>query len=220
MSTLDRMQLLVTAVAAALCLAACSNNNSNNNASAAAGEHAAQTAAASAGDASDEVNHFQPCEKLSVADVQPFFNTPIKKLDQPHPEGPTADCNFATVDGIQGLQITTVVGSMVKAFTDKPPTDDGKPGIPLAGIGDSAMRESRDIWVYGLKNGVFCMIHGDHSGERVQGAVEEIRGLKLSDAVAQSIPAATAQAVAQNLGTLCNKVWGSGNMTPSFADLH
>ena len=125
MSTLDRMQLLVTAVAAALCLAACSNNKSNNNASAA-----------------------------------------------------------------------------------------------LAGIGDRAMRESRDIWVYGLKNGVFCMIHGDHSGERVHGAVEEIRGLKLSDAVAQSIPAATAQAVAQNLGTLCNKVWGSGNMTPSFADLH
>ena len=220
MAILDRTQLLVTAVAAALCLAACSNNNSNDNA--AAGDHAApaaQSTAAPAGDA-DEVNHFQPCEKLSVADVQPFFNTPIKKLDQPHPEGPTADCNFATVDGIQGLQITTVVGSMVKAFTDKPPTDDGKPGIPLTGIGDSAMRESRDIWVYGLKNGVFCMIHGDHSGERVQGAVEEIRGLKLSDAVAQTIPAATAQAVAQNLGTLCNKVWGSGNMTPSFANLH
>jgi hypothetical protein len=195
----------MAAVAAVICFGAgCSSGSSGSSAS------IAGAAASAASDASsDEVNHFKPCDKLSVADVQPFFNTPIKKMAEPANSSPTANCNFVTLDGIQGIQITTVVGSMVRVFTDKPPTDDGKPGIALAGIGDSAFRESNDIWVHALKKGVFCMIHGDHSGENAQGSVEEIRGLKLSDSLAHTIPAATAQSVAQNLGALCNRIWGS-----------
>ena len=210
MKTCDRGYALSAALAAVMCLAAgCSDSHSSQ---------AAHAAAASADDSSDEVNHFQPCEKLSVADVQPFFNTPIKKIAELPSSAPSQNRNFATIDGIQGIQISTIVGSMVKAFTDKLPTDDSKPGIPLSGIGDSAIRESNDIWVYAIKNGVFCMIHGDHAGENAQGSVEEIRGQSLT--LFHTIPAATAQAVAQNLGTLCNKIWGSGNMTPSFADPH
>ena len=195
------------AIPALVCLAACLVGG-------------APLAATSSDDSSGEVNHFRPCEKLSVADVQPFFNTPIKKISDPPSDAPVQSCSFATIDGIQGIQITTVVGSMVGGFTTKPPTDDGKPGIPLSGIGDSAVRESKDIWVYAIKKGVFCMIHGDHAGENAQGSIEEIRGLKLSDSISGTIPAATAQAVAQNLGTLCNKIWGSGNMTPSFTGSH
>jgi len=206
----NRGGALSAALAVVMCLAAgCSDSHSSP---------AAHAVAASADDPSDEVNHFPPCDKLSVADVQPFFNTPIKKIADPPSSAPAQDCKFETVDGIQGIQISTIVGSMVKAFTAKPPTDDGKPGIPLSGIGDSAIRESNDIWVYAMKNGVFCMIHGDHAGENAQGSVEEIRGLKISDSLGHTIPAATAQAVAQNLGTLCNKIWGSGNTTPSFAN--
>ena len=177
-----------------------------------------QALAAAPEQQSDEVNNFRPCDKLSVADVQPFFNTPIKKVADAPSDAPVQNCSFETTDGIQGIQIMTAVGSTVRAFTDKPPTDDGKPGVPLSGIGDQAVRESNDIWVYALKNGSFCMIHGDHSGENAQGSIEELRGLKLSDSLAHTIPAATAQRVAQNLGTLCNKVWGSGNTTPTFTD--
>jgi len=180
----------------------------------------ASLAANTSDDPSDEVNHFRPCEKLSVADVQPFFNTPIKKISDPPSDAPIQSCSFARLDGIEGIQITSVVGSMVGSFTAKPATDDGKPGIPLSGIGDSAVRESKDIWVYAIRKGVFCMIHGDHAGENAQGSVEEIRGLKRSDSIAGTIPAATAQAVAQTLRTYCNKIWGSGNMTPSFPAPH
>jgi hypothetical protein len=197
------------ALASLLCIVAgCSDNHTSP---------ATPAVDASADAASDELNHFQPCDKLSVADVQPFFNTPIKKIPDAPSTAPSQRCTFATIDEIQAIDVTTVVGSMVKAFTDKPPTDDGKPGTPLSGVGDSAIRESNDIWVYAIKNGVFCMIHGDHAGEHAQGAVEEIKGLRISDSLAHTIPAATAQAVAQNLGTLCNKIWGSGNMTPTFA---
>jgi hypothetical protein len=185
------------------------------------GNHApasGQAIAAAPEQQSDEVNNFRPCDKLSVADVQPFFNTPIKKIADAPSDAPIQNCTFATTDGIQAIQVMTAVGSTVSAFTNKSPTDDGKPGTPLTGIGDHAIREANDIWVYAFRNGSFCMIHGDHSGENAQGSVEEIRGLKISDSLAHTIPAATAQRVAQNLGTLCNKVWGSGNTTPTFTD--
>jgi hypothetical protein len=172
-----------------------------------------QSVAASPEESSDEVNHFRPCDKLSVSDVQPLFNTAIKKIPDPPSDAPIQNCTFATTDGIQAIQVMTVVGSTVKTFTDKSPTDDGKPGVPLSGIGDRAFRESNDVWVYALKNGVFCMIHGDHAGENAQGSIEELHGLKISDSLAHTIPAATAQAVAQNLGTLCNRIWGSGDTT-------
>jgi hypothetical protein len=185
------------------------------------GSHApasGQALAAAPEQQSDDVNNFRPCDKLSVADVQPFFNTPIKKVADASGDAPIQNCTFATTDGIQAIQIMTVVGSTVSSFTEKSPTDDGKPGVALTGIGDRAIRESNDIWVYAFRNGSFCMIHGDHSGENAQGSVEEIRGLKISDSLGHTIPAAIAQRVAQNLGTLCNKVWGSGNTTPTFTD--
>lgn len=72
-----------------------------------------------------------------------------------------------------------------------------------------------------MKSGVFCQIHGDHSADRAENAVaDEMRGINISDVRAGNIPDAEAQAVAQQLGTLCNKIYGSGNMTPSFAGLH
>jgi hypothetical protein len=46
------------------------------------------------------------------------------------------------------------------------------------------------------------MIHGDHSGENAQGSVEEMCGLRRSDSLAHTIPAAPPQARAQQLGML------------------
>jgi hypothetical protein len=193
----------IAALSAVISAAAgCSGNHQTQS-----GQAAAVTLTAT----TDDVKPLRPCEKLSVADVQPLFNTPVEIVPDPVSDAPIQSCTVRTTDGIQAIQILIAVGPAVQMFADKSPTDDGKAGIALTGIGDHAFRESKDVWVYAFKNGSFCMIHGDHSGENAQGSKEELRGLKLSDSLAGTIPAATAQQVAQNLGTLCNRIWGSGN---------
>jgi hypothetical protein len=62
------------------------------------------------------------------------------------------------------------------------------------------------------------MVHGDHSYATGEG-VELMRGLTVSQSQSGKIPPATAHILAQALGTLCNRAFGSGNTTPSFANL-
>lgn len=63
------------ALAVVMCVAAgCSHSHPSRT---------AHEVAASADSSSDEVDHFPPCDKLSVADLQPFFNTSIKKIADP-----------------------------------------------------------------------------------------------------------------------------------------
>ena len=77
--------------------------------------------------------------------------------------------------------------------------------------GDKAVREPHDIWVYARKGAVFCMIHGDmHTRSQVRGLQ------KFAD---KAVPDALANQYAQQLGTLCNRLFGSGPATPSFAGL-
>jgi len=122
------------------------------------------------------------------------------------------------VDGGPTLQILIAEDAAAEMFAGKPPTDDGKPGVALTGIGDKAIRESNDVWVYAQKGNMFCMVHADHSYAHA-GNIELMRGLNLSDSRAGKVPAATAQIVAEALGTLCNRAFGSGKTTPAFENL-
>jgi len=162
--------------------------------------------------------NFRPCDRISAADVQPFFTAPVKKrAPESNDDGSSWNCYFdVTVDNGPTLQILTAIGPAASFFKGRSLTDDGKPGVALTGVGDTAFREHDDIWVYAWKGAMFCMIHSDHSYAQA-GDVEMMRGLRLSDSRAKKIPAATAQVLAEALGTLCNRVFGSGNTTPSFA---
>ncbi len=162
---------------------------------------------------------FKPCDRISAADVQPFFKTEVKKrAPKSNEEGTSWNCFFdVTSEDGWALQIMVQSDMGSEMLGGKPPTDDGKPGVGLMGIGDQAIRESNDVWVYARKGDMFCMVHGDHS--YATGGVELMRGLTVAQSQAGKIPAATAQTLAQALGTLCNRAFGSGNTTPSFANL-
>lgn len=154
-------------------------------------------------------------------DVQPFFNEPLTKTAETDVLPPTYGCIFTTTSKKSSLQIIAASGQIAERYYTDSASAGGKPGVALSGVGDKAIRTAGDVWVSAMKSGVFCQIHGDHSADRAENAVaDEMRGINISDVRAGNIPDAEAQAVAQQLGTLCNKIYGSGNMTPSFAGLH
>jgi hypothetical protein len=155
---------------------------------------------------------YDPCEKLTAALVQPFFMVPVtlRHKDEPKSDS-SAECFFDTADGESEFQIYTATGEMADMFYTGNLKQNGVPSPPLTGVGDKAVREPKDIWVYAQKGAVFCMIHGD-SHTRSQ-----VRGLqKFAD---KAVPDELANRYAQQLGTLCNRLFGSGTTTPSFAGL-
>ena len=141
------------------------------------------------------------CEKLSVADVQPFFKGPITKIE---------GCRFRTNSG-HGAQLQIMTGTSDSMIAHEAMTEKykGKAGIPLSGIGDKAIRQPGDVWVYAVKGGVFCAVQGGHAAYGAPDAASvEMRGIDVADVRAGNIPDAKAQPVAQKLGALCNKLFG------------
>jgi hypothetical protein len=205
--------MAMLAIALVACSSAKTTSTSQDSADATSGADDSPNAEASAmpwgGD-----NAYNPSTKLTKADVQPFFTVPIEMKRETDLTGQAAGCLFSTSeDDGPRLQIVTVTGPQADSFYSGNASQDGVPGVPLAGVGEKAIREAKDVWVYAMNGGVFCMIHGERGG-----GTAKFVGLKKygrSDA----IPDAIAQPVATQLGTLCNKIYGSGNTTPSFSGL-
>jgi hypothetical protein len=154
---------------------------------------------------------YDPCVKLSAALVQPFFTAPIKLRQKEQPSDSSAECFFDTADGESEFQVYTATGELADMFYNGNLKQDGVPSVPISGVGDKAVREPHDIWVYARKGAVFCMIHGDRHTR------SQVRGLqKLAD---KPVPDELATRYAQQLGTLCNRLFGSGSTTPSFTGL-
>jgi hypothetical protein len=155
---------------------------------------------------------YDPCVKLTAALVQPFFTAPVKLRQKDEPKSnSSAECFFDTPDGESEFQVYTATGDLADAFYNENLKQDGVPSVPVSGVGDKAVREPHDIWIYARKGHVFCMIHGDlHTRSQVRGLQ------KFAD---KPIPDDLATRYAQQLGTLCNRLFDSGPTTPSFTGL-
>ena len=172
-------------------------------------EPAAQSPDASVADASDQ-GRFKPCDKLSVADVQPLYRSPLTKKVEDDLIAPAYGCFFRTATHKSLLQVMTVTGDLAGRYYAESEKRDGKPGVALSGVGDKAVREPGDIWIAAMKNGVFCMVHSDHSADHAEDrVVDEMIGVDIADVRASAIPDAMAAPVAKRLGALCNKIFGS-----------
>jgi hypothetical protein len=198
----------VAFAAALVCLGAgCSSRQSS-----AGGDGSSQAAQSPASQAVGEftgvtvdAKNSQPCEKLSVSDVQPLFGVPVTKTVETDLAMGTYGCFFTTAPHGAGLQIVTSSSRTVTAQQSMAET-----GVALSGIGDKAIRQPGDVWVSSVKGAVFCRVQGNHAAAAEQNAAAvEIRGLTSSDVRSGKIPDATAQGVAAQLGALCNKIYGS-----------
>jgi hypothetical protein len=198
----------VTFAAALVCLGAgCSSRQSSSGGD--ASSQAAQSSAPSqAVDHSTDMildaKNFQPCEKLSVSDVQPLFGVPVTKTVETDLVMGTYGCFFKTTPQGSGLQVITASSRTVLAQQAMAET-----GVALSGIGDKAIRQPGDVWVSSVKGAVFCRVQGNHAAEGEQNAAVEIRGLAASDVRSGKTPGATAETVAAQLGALCNKIYGT-----------
>jgi hypothetical protein len=185
--------------------------------SAAAGGGAlASDAAAGPSDAAASGKPAVTCDQLTFAQVQPFIGDKVTKDDVTvmNAEGLSGEtCNFSngTSDG-NTLSVLVLKGSgAAAAYADDVSNDtDGVVAVP--GIGDKASREKGSGGLDALKGDVICSTGVDEE-------MTDIGILELAANGTTHIAENLYQDGAIAVGTLCNRIFGSGNTTPDLSAL-
>jgi hypothetical protein len=156
------------------------------------------------------------CDQLTFADVQPFTIDKVSKDDVQliSIEGTSGEtCAFSngTDDG-NAVSVEVVKGSgAAGAYADDVNSDsDGVVTVP--GIGDKASREKGGAQLSALKGDVYCSTGVDDQ-------MADIATLETAANGTTHIAEQDYQYTAIALGTLCNRIFGSGNTTPDLSAL-
>ena len=195
------------AVAAQLTSLAGEQSAVNSAVQAGSGAGAASGAPTSAG----AVVVMDPCQKLTKADVQPFFTVPVvNELPEPYNTATTKACSFSAA-GVIGttLSIKVVGGDDAQTMQTLQKADTQE--VTFSGVGVTATHPHGSTEMTAQEgtdaNPMYCGISTT--------GWKELAGKKdLADVT--NIPDATATTIAQQYGTLCNKLFGTGHTTPTM----
>ncbi len=153
------------------------------------------------------------CKQLTQADVQPLMAGTIDSVTATAAgdDNTGQQCDFAGGDGdVSVIDVLVLSGSA--ATSEYSDTADGAISVP--GIGDKAVRVDGDVSVTALHGDTYCSVSvGDASD------LPGIEDFQTANAGSPDIPDPVAAAASAALGTLCNRIFGSGNTTPDMAAL-
>lgn len=165
------------------------------------------SAGAAGGDTSAQAA-IDPCVKLTKADVQPFFSVPVVTA-LPGPKAVGDTCEWGGNDGGGGaatsLDINVRTG---QDAIDGWSTATGVPGTVtmFSGVGDQAEHFPGDPDFVSIKGDILC-------GLTTSGYLHLAGKMNYQPG---SMPDPAATQIAQQYGTLCNKIFGSGDTTPTM----
>lgn len=208
---------LIIAAGASTLPAACSSSGSSS--PGAAGPAASAATGGSSQAAAGNGN--ATCTQLTKAEVQPLLTDQITTEstqtvpDQVSLSGTAQQCTFAIKDSAQAIIVMVVGGPDADGFFASAQQSLSQP-VSVPGIGAKAVRDAGDATstITAEDNGVGCSAAIGSEGEMPGvGALEEAAG-DTSD-----IGDANYAVISTALGTLCNRVFGSGNTTPNLSGL-
>jgi hypothetical protein len=217
MTTSARRLMLVSMLVATFGTVACSGTKSADQSSdpsasapvttdsaaasgAVATSDAAATSAAVANGGDSNSNGDDPCQKLTLSDVQPFFGAMLTVTKDDNLIGSAAGCRFHTTDDHTSFEVITVTGTQAERYYDGSlPQVGGSAAKVVPGIGDKAVRGVDDVQVHTLKGDVFCMFSiGKDARDSLKG-FESYAG--------KPIPDDLAGPEAEKLAAICTKLF-------------
>jgi len=219
-----RIGLTACLLALALGLAACGGSSSKGSSSTAStgvgGSTAAATGATDPGGGGGGAS--VTCNQLTKADVQPLLAAPITGVTVKaagmgsnfEPDGKGQQCSFA-VEGMASAISVTVLPSNDEAQNYDGDVRALSPAVSVPGIGDKAVRDGGHgtPTLSSLKGDVYCSV-------AVQ--PDDVPGIaQLEDAAGHTsdIGDKAYAELAAAIGTLCNRIYGSGNTAPDLTGL-
>jgi hypothetical protein len=218
--TLTRVALLA---AAALLLAGCKSGSSGKAATIPGSAPAPATAAAAT--AADDGSQAPvaaasghpavTCQQLTLQQVQPFIGETLTKdaVQLEHAGDLTGQqCRFSGASGDNSLSILVLKGSSAAASYASEVADEKDGQVDVPGVGDKASRDKGGAQITALKGDTYC----------ATGVGNELPAIGILESAANgttNIGEDYYQEAAIAVGTLCNRIFGSGNTTPDLSKL-
>ncbi len=157
------------------------------------------------------------CNLLTKADVQPLLVDPITTVTVTA-AGTDSDgqqCVFGTANSSGAIDVLVLGGSdAVPAYAAD--VQGLASPVDVPGIGDKAVRDKNHGTdsITSMKGGLYCAVStGGADGMPGVAALEKAAGYT------SNIGDPAYAAIATALGTLCNRIYGSGNTTPDLSSL-
>ncbi len=215
--TTSRLIVLALSGAAAVTLAACSSSAAGTGGSAPAVHTTASSGAAASTASHDAGSPINPCTTLTIADVQPLLTPklgstkagtqPLLKPNDLH------TCTFLSADGDDLLTVSTYVSDSAPSMFDQfRQSEDSPTDVP--GVGAKAYRGDENAQVTALSGDVMCIV--DVARCRRHAGADRLYD---ENGHHTDIGAPAFDVIAKADGTLCNRIFGSGDTTPDLSGL-
>ena len=154
------------------------------------------------------------CSQLTKADVQPLLADPITTVTvtAAGTDGDGQSCVFGTANS-DGVIDVVVLGGSDAAPAYASDVQGLADPVDVPGIGDKAARDKGDNTdsIAALKGDAYCSVSG--------GGIPGVAALEQAAGYTSNIGDAAYATISAALGTLCNRIYGSGNTTPDLSSL-
>jgi hypothetical protein len=156
------------------------------------------------------------CSQLTKEQVQPLIVYPITdvKVTAAGTDGEGQQCIFDGNNGDGAIDVMVLGGAEGQQVYASAVKEESHGPVNVPGVGDKASRDAGDGQIESMKGDVYCAVSLGSSGD-VPGIGKLEQAAGGSTHIAESAYAAEAAA----LGTLCNRIYGSGNTTPDLSAL-
>ena len=173
------------------------------------------SAATASGDTTSSIGGTKAsCKQLTKEQVQPLLANAITdvKVTAAGTDGEGQQCVFSAPDGTGAIDVLVLGGADAQqAYAGAINAETHGP-VAVPGVGDKASRDTGDGEIDSMKGDLYCSVSLGSSGDMPGvGKLEQAAGGTTH--IAESAYAAMAAA----LGTLCNRIYGSGNTTPDLS---
>lgn len=155
------------------------------------------------------------CQQLTLQQVQPFIGDKLTH-DAVRFESfgnvSGQSCQFSGASGDNSIEITVLKGSGAAASYGQEVANESDGQVDVPGVGDKASRDKGGAGLNALKGDIYC----------ATGVGNELPAIGILESAANGttdIGEDYYQEAAVAVGTLCNRVFGSGNTTPDLSKL-
>ena len=215
-----KFPVIASALAAAgICLlgTACSGTSSGSPSATGAGS----TSSSSIGDDGDSPSPTRSggvtCRQLTFAQVQPLIIQTVSSVSTTAitADGQGQQCEFDAKgpDSTGAITVQVIDGPQGIAAYSEATAGEAKP-VSVPGVGDKATRDTEDGEVNALKGDLFCSVSYSSSDD-----VPGVGPLEEAHGATNNIGENYYDTIAEAMGTLCNRIYGSGNMTADLSSL-
>jgi hypothetical protein len=207
-----------TALAAVACLmmTACSSSSAGTSAANPGAVSLPNSATAASGSSPDAGGN-AGCKELTFADVQPLITDTVisvaTSVITADGHGQQCEFNAKGTDSTGAITVQVLGGSEGTTAYAQEVAGETKP-VAVPGVGDKASRDTEDGQVNAIKGDLFCSVSYSSSDE-----VPGVGPLEEAHGYTNNIGENYYDTVAQAMGTLCNRIYGTGNMTPDLSTL-